>query len=186
MVSLAHLWLPILLSGIFVFIASSIVHMAFKFWHNPDYHGLPNESEVDAAIRKGNPAHGMYLLPYCEMEDMKKPESRQKFEQGPVGFLILRRPGKFSMGKPLVLWFVFCIVVAFFAAYIASRTLAAGTAHMQVFRIVSTTAFMGFAFGALPMGIWWAQPWRAVTKDVVDGLIYALVTGAVFLWLWPT
>ena len=76
MVSLTHLWLPILLSGIFVFIASSIVHMAFQFWHNPDYRGLPNESEVGAAIRKGNAVPGMYLLPYCKMEDMEKPESR--------------------------------------------------------------------------------------------------------------
>lgn len=75
MVSLAQLWLPILLTGIFVFIASSIVHMALKFWHQPDYYGLPNETEVGGAIRKGNRAPGMYLLPYCKMEDMKNPKA---------------------------------------------------------------------------------------------------------------
>lgn len=185
MVSLAHLWLPILLSGIGVFIASSIVHMALKFWHQPDYHGFPNESEVATAIRKGNAAPGMYMLPYSKMEDMKKPETQEKFKQGPVGFMIVRASGMPNMGKGLMLWFIFCLVVAFFAAYVAASTLAAGTTGLQVFRLITTVAFMGFAFGSLPMGIWWGQPWRAVTKDVVDGLFYALVTAAIFTALWP-
>ncbi|MGH8307991.1 MAG: hypothetical protein ACRER0_06925 [Gammaproteobacteria bacterium] len=185
MISLAQLWLPILLSGIGVFIASSIVHMALKFWHQPDYHGFPNESEVAAAVRKDNPAPGMYMLPYCKMEDMKKPEAQEKFKQGPVGFMILRMNGMPNMGKGLVLWFIFCLVVSFFAAYVAGSTLVAGSAGIQVFRVVTTVAFMGFAFGSLPMGIWWGQPWKAVTKDVIDGLIYGLVTGAIFAALWP-
>ena len=185
MITLTQLWLPILLSGIGVFIASSIVHMALKFWHQPDYRGFANEGEVAAAIRKGNASPGMYMLPFCKMEDMKKPESQEKFRQGPVGFMILRASGMPSLGKGLVLWFIFCLVVAFFAAYVAGSTLAAGTAGLQVFRVITTVAFMGFAFGALPLGIWWGQPWKAVTKDVIDGLIYALVTAAIFTALWP-
>jgi hypothetical protein len=35
MVSLASLWLPIVLGAVFVFVASSFVHMVFK-WHTPD------------------------------------------------------------------------------------------------------------------------------------------------------
>jgi len=35
------------------------------------------------------------------------------------------------------------------------------------------------------MGIWYGQPWKAVVKDVIDGLIYGLVTASVFTWLWP-
>ena len=185
MVSLAHLWLPILLSAIGVFIASSILHMALKFWHMPDYHGFSNEDEVGAAIRKSNPAPGMYMLPFCKMEDMKKPEAQEKFKRGPVGFMILRVGGMPNMGKGLVLWFIFCLVVSFFAAYVAGSTLAGGTAGVQVFRVIGTVGFMAYAFGALPMGIWYGQPWKAVTKDVIDGLIYGLVTGAIFAALWP-
>ena len=185
MVSLAHLWLPILLSGIGVFIASSIIHMTFKFWHHRDYHGFPNESDVATAIRKGNAAPGMYMLPYCDMKEMKTPEAQEKFKQGPVGFMILRANGAPEIGKGMVLWFIYCLVVAFFAAYVAGSTLAAGTAGLQVFRLITTVAFMGFAFGSLPMGIWWGQPWKAVTKDVIDGLIYALITAALFAALWP-
>ncbi len=185
MVSLAHLWLPILLSGIGVFIASFILHVVLKFWHMPDYHGFSNESEVAAAMRKGNSAPGMYMLPYCKMEDMKKPESQEKFKQGPVAFMILRPAGTPGMGKNLVMWFIFCLIVGLFCAYVAASTLAAGTAGMQVFCVVGTVGFIAYAFGSLPMGIWYAQPWKAVTKDVVDGIIYGLVTAAIFAALWP-
>ena len=63
MVSLLQLWLPILLGAVGAFIASSILHMVLQAWHRPDYHELSNEDEVRAAIRKGKPATGMYLLP---------------------------------------------------------------------------------------------------------------------------
>ncbi|MGB9430364.1 MAG: hypothetical protein WCC11_10925 [Gammaproteobacteria bacterium] len=168
-----------------MFIASSILHMVFKFWHMPDYHGFPNEDEVRAAIRKGNPAPGMYMLPFAPMEDMKKPETCEKFKQGPVGFMILRPSGMFSMGKNLVQWFIFCLIVSYFCAYVAASTMAAGTAGLQIFRVIGTVGFIAYAFGSLPMGIWYGQPWKAVTKDVIDGLIYGLVTGAIFAALWP-
>ncbi|MDE2234853.1 MAG: hypothetical protein KGL13_02785 [Gammaproteobacteria bacterium] len=185
MTPLTHLWLPVLLSAVAVFIVSSIIHVVLKPWHAVDYLGLSNEDEVRATMRKGTPAPGMYMLPYCKMEDMKKPESQEKFKQGPVGFMILRANGTPNMGKNLVLWFIFCLIVGLFSAYVAASTLAAGTAGMQVFRVVSTVGFMAYAFGSLPMGIWYAQPWKAVTKDVIDGLIYALVTGWIFVLLWP-
>lgn len=185
MTSLASLWLPILLSAVGVFIASSILHMVFKFWHMPDYHGFSNEDEVAAAIRKGDPAPGMYMLPMCKMEDMKKPETQEKFKQGPVGMLFLRPAGAPGMAKNLVQWFVFCLLVSYFCAYVAASTLATGTAGMQVFRVVATVGFVAYAFGSLPMGIWYGQPWKAVVKDVIDGLIYGLITASVFAMLWP-
>ena len=50
MVSLASLWLPILLSSIAVFVVSSIIHMASP-WHKGDYPRIPREDEVRAALR---------------------------------------------------------------------------------------------------------------------------------------
>jgi len=147
MISLAHLWLPILLSAVGVFIVSSILHMVLKFWHMPDYHGFSNENEVAAAMRKGNPTPGMYMLPFCKMEDMKKPEAQEKFKQGPVAFMILRPNGTPNTGKNLAQWFLFYLVVSCFAAYIAVSTLATGTAGLQVFRVVGTMGFMAYASG---------------------------------------
>ena len=58
MVSLGALWLPILLSAVFVFIVSAIIHMVLKY-HNSDYRRLPNEDEVRAALRKRQPGAGL-------------------------------------------------------------------------------------------------------------------------------
>lgn len=186
MISLAQLWLPILLSTVAVFFASSALHMALKFWHLPDYKGFSNEDEVRAAIRGGNPSTpGIYNLPYCSMETMNSPETKQKLAEGPVGIMLLRPAGPMNMAAPMVQWFVFCLLVSLFAAYVAAVTLAAGTEGAQVFRVVATVTFMAYAFGAIPNGVWFGQPWKSVFKHVVDGLVYALVTGALFCWLWP-
>jgi hypothetical protein len=119
------------------------------------------------------------------MEEMKQPAAQAKFTDGPVGFLILRASGMPNMGKSLGQWFAFCLVVALFAGYVGIHALPVAAPYLHVFQIVGTAAFMGFAFGALPMGIWWGQPWGAVAKDMVDGLIYALITAGTFGWLWP-
>lgn len=185
MVSLAQLWLPILLSAVGTFVASSIIHMLLQFWHRPDYRAFPNEDEVRAAINQGKPQPGMYLMPYCPPEKMKDPASIAKFTEGPVGFMILRASGMPGMGKSLGLWFGFCLLVAIFAAYLAGATLAAGTAPMQVFRVAATSAFMAFSFGALPQAIWWGAPLRATLKDIIDGLVYAALVGGVLAAMWP-
>src|SRR5580765_4401561 len=155
---LMQLWLPILLSAVFVFIASSVIHMALK-WHNADYHGFANEDEVRAALSKGNPAPGIYMIPYCkDMKDMGSPEMQKKFQDGPVTKIILRAGCIPNMGKPLMQWFLYCVLVSLFCAYIAAHTLAAGTQFLQVFRVVGTIAFMAYAFGSIPHGIWWGNP----------------------------
>ena len=53
-------------------------------------------------------------------------------------------------------------VIALFAAYIASRTVAPGTPYILVFRVVGTVAFLGYAGGAVPPSIWMGKPWRSV------------------------
>ena len=50
MVSLTALWLPILLSAVIVFVASSIIHMVLGY-HKSDYRPLPNEPAVLDALR---------------------------------------------------------------------------------------------------------------------------------------
>lgn len=185
MVSLSQLWLPILLAAVAVFLASSIIHMVLKY-HNSEYRGFPNEDEVRAAIRKGNAGPGQYTVPYCaSMEEMKKPEVMAKYAEGPVGLVLLRKPGGMSMGPYLTQWFIVNIVIAVFCAYLASRTLPAGAEYLQVFRVTGTVAFVGYAAGGWISAIWMGVPWSGAIKGTVDSLIYALVTGGVFGWRWP-
>ena len=185
MVSLSQLWLPILLSAVFVFVASSLIHMVVK-WHDTDCLALSNEDEVRAAIRKGNPTPGQYTLPhYSDMGALKTPEAQKKYTEGPVAFLILKASGLPKMGPTLIQWFVFSLVVSVFAAYLASRTLPVGTHYLRVFRVAGTVAFLAYASGAVPAAIWMGKPWRSAAKELADGFLYGLVTAGAFGWLWP-
>jgi len=50
MVTIASLWLPIVLSAVIVFMASSVIHMG-PFWHRRDFPKMPRETEVLDALR---------------------------------------------------------------------------------------------------------------------------------------
>lgn len=185
MISLTQLWIPILVSATGVFVASSLIHMVFK-WHRPDYRPLPNEDEVRGAIRKANLAPGLYSLIHCpDMQDMQKPEIQQKFREGPSGMLVLFPAGLPAMGAMLGKWFALNLLVAVMAAYLAGRTLAGGADPGEVFRVAATVALLSYAVGSLSDGIWFGRPRSAVLKDLLDAAIYAVVTGAAFALLWP-
>ena len=182
MISLAALWLPIVLSAVIVFIASSIMHMVLPY-HKSDYHPLPNEDNVRAALRGVKP--DLYMMPFCSHEKMKSPEIQAKFQEGPVGHITMLPSGPPNMGSYLGKWFGFCLIVGLFSAYLASRTLAPGTDYLQVFRVAGTAAFMAYGLGNLSYSIWKGMPLGVTLKEVVDGLVYGLLTGGTFGWLWP-
>jgi len=69
---LIDLWLPIVLSAVFIFIASSIIHMVIKS-HSRDYAKLPDEDQLLAVMRTHNVQPGHYMFPYCT--DMKGMDS---------------------------------------------------------------------------------------------------------------
>jgi hypothetical protein len=185
MVSLGSLWLPILVSSVLVFIASSIIHMVLKY-HNKDYKSLPNEDAVRAAIRSGNPPPAQYIIPYCsDMKDMEKPEMKQKYTEGPVVVMNVMRPGLPNMGRYLTQWFIFILFVSFFIAYIASHCLPAGSEYLRVFQIVGATGFLAYGAGTVPDSIWMGKPWAITWKGLIDALVYGSVTAGTFGWLWP-
>jgi hypothetical protein len=184
MVTLAALWLPILLSAVIVFVASSIMHMVLPY-HRSDYSQLPEEDKVLATLRSANLKRGLYVFPFCTHKDMKSPALLEKQKQGPVGFLTIIPSGPPSLPKFLVQWFVFCLLIGFFVAYLAAHTVAFGAHYLAVFRVVGTTAFLAYGLGNLSNGIWKGQMWGNTIKEVVDGLVYALLTAGTFGWLWP-
>ena len=181
-----QLWLPILLSAVFVFIASALINMFMKFWHTPDYHGFPNEDEVGAAIRKGGGAAGAYMLPYCKgPEAMKEPAMQEKFKQGPIAFINLRPPGVPNLGACLGQWFVFCLLVSVACVGLAGHVLPAHPDPHLAFHTIGVAALLGYSFGEIPNAIWRGQPWVVTVKYFIDGILYAVITAATFCWLWP-
>lgn len=184
MVPLAALWLPIVLSAVIVFVASSLIHMVLTY-HRSDYRQLPDEDKVLAFLRTVKLERGLYVFPFCNHKDMKSPAALEKYKQGPVGFLNIMPSGPPAMPKFLIQWFGYCLLIGFFVAYLAAHTLAPGTYYLAVFRVVGTAAFLGYGLGSVANGIWKGQTWSATFKEVFDGLIYGLLTAGTFGWLWP-
>ena len=184
MTSLGALWVPILLSSVFVFIASSIIHMALP-WHKNDYQGVPNEDRVMEALRPFAIPPGDYMMPRPgKREDMNSPEFLEKRKKGPVAIFTVMS-GDFSMGKTFVQWLVYLLGVSVVSACVAGSALPAGATYGQVFRFAGTAAFLAHAGALWPMSIWYRRAWSTTFKSTFDGLIYAAITAATFGWLWP-
>lgn len=184
--ALLTLWLPILLSAVVVFVLSSLVHMVFK-WHASDYAGFSNEEAVRTAIKAGNPQPGRYVVPHCpDMKDMGSEAMAKKYREGPVGHFTLGPSGVPNMGKYLGQWFLWCLVISVVAAYLAWR--ACGLDHAQAARAakwVGSISFIAYGSGTVSESIWMMRPWSSTAKYLLDAALYALGSGAVFLWLWP-
>jgi hypothetical protein len=184
MVSLTSLWLPILLSAVIVFIASSIIHMVLPY-HRSNYRPLPDEEKLLAALRSASLKRGLYYFPFSTFKEMKSPAMIEKYNQGPVGMMTILPSGPLAMPKFLGMWFVYCLVIGLFVAYLTGRTAAPGTPYLGVFRVAGTAAFLAYGLGHLHNSIWGGQPWSVTIKHVVDGLVYGLLTAGTFGWLWP-
>jgi hypothetical protein len=185
MTQLSALWLPILVSAVLVFVASSVIHMASP-WHKNDYRKAPNEDGVIDALRALALPSGDYLIPRPSSRDeMRSPAFVEKVKKGPVAVLTVWPGGPMSMGRNLTLWFAYCVVVGLFAALIAGGALRPGAGVAPVFHVAGLTAFVGYALALWQMSIWYRRAWSTTIKATVDGLIYACLTGGVFAWLWP-
>jgi hypothetical protein len=185
MVPISALWIPILLSAVIVFVASSILHMVLPY-HKSDYRKLPDEDKVVDALRAAGVTPGpAYHFPHTTHKDMKSPEVVEKFKRGPVGLLTVIPSGAPAMGKYLGMWFVYCVVVSIVVAFVVGTTLSAGTRYLVVFHLTGLAAFLAYGVGQIQDSIWKGQTWGVTFKHVVDGLIYALLTAGTFGWLWP-
>jgi len=185
MTALSALLVPIILSAVIVFVASSIIHMALP-WHRSDYPKVPNEERVRDALRPLAIPPGDYMIPRASgMQDMKSPEFIAKMNEGPVMVVTVMPNGPWAMGKNLAQWFVYSIVVGIFAAYVAGTALPPGTPYPRVFQLVGVTAFIGYALALWQLSIWYRRDWMTTIKSNVDGLIYGLLTAGTFGWLWP-
>jgi hypothetical protein len=179
------LWIPVVVSAVAVFVVSSILHMVLKY-HGADYKALPNEEAVREALGKGSLAPGLYQLPYCaNMKAMQDPAQKAKYDKGPVGVITIIQNGLPAMPKYLAQWFVFTFFVSFTAAYVARHTLHPGDDGMLVTRITGTVAFAAYGMTNVLDSIWKGQPWSNTGRSLIDGAIYAVVTGATFCTLWP-
>ena len=183
--AILQLWLPIVATAVLIFIASSLIHMVFK-WHNKEYGQFSNEDEIRAAINAGKPAIGQYVLPHClDMKDMQNEAMQHKFLEGPIGFITLRPNGPPKMGGSLLKWFIFSLALAAFCAVLAVQVLGLEADSHRAGHLIGMTSFLAYSAGSVQQGIWMGKPWSSVAKDILDGFIYGTISALTFMWLWP-
>jgi hypothetical protein len=182
-VELSALWLPILLSTIAVFIVSSLIWAVIQY-HNSDWKRLADEESARTALKGAPP--GQYAIPYAADNAAKADEAWQaRYKEGPVAMITVVPHGEPAMGKQLVQWFAWCLLISIFVGYIAGTTLSAGSEYLKVFQITSTTAILAYGGGAGMNMIWFGATGSKTIKDLLDALVYGLVTGGIFGSLWP-
>ncbi|MEO0650387.1 MAG: hypothetical protein AAFZ65_06900 [Planctomycetota bacterium] len=182
MAFLLDLWLPILLSGVLVFVASSLFHI-LSTHHKSDYAGLPDEGAV-AGLKDVEP--GNYMVPHAvSFQAMKESDWGERLKNGPVAVINLRPKGQTGMGSALWQWFAYSLLVGVFCAYLGSLSLTAEAEYFDKFQITSTVAFLGYAFLGFQEATWKGGKWSTAFKFMFDGTVYALLTGGTFAGLWP-
>ena len=175
------LWMAILVASVLAWTMSALVWMVFG-WHKHDYAKTRDEDAARAALRGMSP--GLYNVPHAvDQKDMAKPELQKKMQEGPIAMIAIMPAGMPKMGVMLALSFLFNILVSVLCAYMVSRTLTADASYLQVFRIAGTTAFAAYGFAYIQESIWFGRPYSVTARNLLDALLYALVTGGAFGWL---
>lgn len=181
---LAALWIPILASAVAVWIASAVIWMALPH-HRKDMRKLPDEDAFMAQVRAAGISPGAYAFPYCPSHaDGQKPEFKKKWEEGPTGYLSVW--GKMSMGRNMILTFLVYLVTGTLIAYLGWAGLPHEDAGFgRVMQVTGTAGVLAYCIAFIPNGIWFQMPGRAMLMNLIDGVAYGLITGAIFGVLWP-
>jgi hypothetical protein len=179
------LWIPIILSAVIVFVASSVIWMALPFIHKHEYKKLGDkEPMVMEAVRSWGLGGGMFMFPFMDSKECKTPAGKEKAERGPWGVMMLRA-GPWSMGPLMGMWFINILLISFTVAYIASNAGLTGAPYLKVFQVVGATAFLAYGGSSLTDCIWKGRPWNTLPGSLFDALVYAGLTAGVFGWRWP-
>lgn len=190
---LLPLWLPILLSAAAVWIVSMILGLPF-FHHKNDWIGLPAEQEdaLAAFLRAQGIKPGNYLFPdFRTREAMESEKVKKALNEGPVGHLSLWTT-PMGMGGKLAATFVVYLVVSTLIAYLTRVAIPSGgvggtgeASFGRVFQVAGTAGILAYGFAHMPSAIWWGAYKRTIVANVIDGVIYGCITGAIFAWRWP-
>lgn len=184
MISVAQLWLPLLIASVVVFFASAIMWMVLPH-HKKDILFLGEEESKFLDTLKGlNLKPGSYMYPGCELKDLKTDAGKAKWDAGPWGTLMVSST-KPNFGMNLVKTFIVYTIITLFVAYITGLSVAAGSEYMHVFRVAGTTAILGHCMGGLVNDFFLGKPARFIATCFFDSLVYALITAGIFASMWP-
>lgn len=167
------LWLPILIAGVAVHIASTLAWTLLPH-HKPEWLRLPMGPLDDAIPAAGAEVGKQYIL---------TPTGSDSNNPGTdcLGTLVLNKRSP-SMGENIALTISYFVFMSAVIGYLASIAMTVETPKLDVFRFTATAALMAYSLGGLSHVIWFR---RRILLDMIDGLVYSLISGGVFAALWP-
>jgi hypothetical protein len=181
---LIPLWLPILVSAAVVWIISAVVWMALPH-HKRDFIALLDEDGLMDYLRRSGIKPGNYVFPdFRGREAMKSPKVEKALNEGPVGHLsVWQTP--LTMGSKMVATFIVYLVVSTLIAYLTRVALPDAAPFAKVFQVAATAGILAYSFSFIPNAVWFGSYKRTIVASLVDGIVYGLITGAIFAWGWP-
>lgn len=205
---LAQLWLPILLSGVGVWILSAVGWMVLGH-HKKDRDAIPGgargEQELMDTITRLNIRPGNYGFPdFCQHQNLPRKERMEAmkalYDKHPQGLLRVWAPT--NMGANMLLSFLFYLVTSAVIGYLGWAALphggsvagvpgvpgvsgAGGSMFSKVFQVLGTAGVLAYCFASFPNDLWFQKKRRAMAMDWIDGVVFGLVTGAIFGAFWP-
>jgi hypothetical protein len=180
---LLSLWLPILLSTAAVWVAASIAWMALPH-HKKHFVALPDEQALITHLRAARLAPGNYMFPHFgSHKEASTPEAKAKWKDGPVGNLTIMGP--MNMGRNMALSGLVYLAVSFGVAYLGAVALPRGADFWRVMQVLGTAGVLGYTFAFWPSGIWFGVRLRSMLMMAIDGIVFGLITGAIFAAMWP-
>jgi hypothetical protein len=181
-VALQALLHPIGLSALLVFLTTAACWLLLPH-HRSDVRPLPDEASALEALGRQGLAPGVYRFPFGGA-----PQDRafaDKLDKGPSGLIVVTRARPRSVGWSVGFSILHALAVSLAVGFVASRSLAAGAAALSVFQVTGAVAVLAYSAALVQESLWWGRPWRTTLKTMADGVACALVTAAVFAWLWP-
>jgi hypothetical protein len=183
LVSLADLWLPVVIATVAVFFLSMIAWTVAPH-HKAEFRKLAAEPGFLDALRRLNIPAGGYFFPYVDGAGMKTDEGQRLMNEGPWGRMRIygKKPG---MGGSLLGSFLLYLIVSVGIAFIGSATLPAGAGFERVLHVLGVAALLAYSAAVMPQIIWFERSWRMFFTHLFDGVVYGVATGLIFAWLWP-
>lgn len=152
-------------------------------YHLRDYDRLANEEEVMEALERLGVPPGNYPMPLpTTSREMMGPAFMARRARGPIWLNVMR---PFPMRIVLVEWFAYALMAGVFTAYLTGQAFDAGAEPGEVARFAGMVAFGGHSLALWQRSIWYQTKWSRTLRSTFDGLVYGVLTGLTFAWLWP-
>ena len=172
--------------GFVVFMWGAIAHIATPLGAM-GFKKMADEEAVATAIKASVKEHGLYFVPYRDMNRNPTPEELKIWEErlmeGPTGLLLVNPAGGEAMSpKQLGTELATNIVAALLSAFLLSRVV--GSYLSRVF-FLTLIGLLGWLSINVPYWNWYGFPMEFTLAAGIEEVVAGVVAGLVIAWIVP-